>query len=227
MKKILKPTRNILWIIFGCLLLSSVSLAYGKRSLSVDPSSLVSWGGTVNTGETITVNVTVTDVGYLYNWQVRIYFDNSLINCTDAYLPPGNAFDGMSPIWAKDIKNDHNVTHGYVQCGASVIPMNVGTANVTGVGTLCKINFTAGEEIGISPLEFSEPYSLQGDTFLVYVLPPNYMEEGLIDLDEITDGDVEVVPEFPLFITPLFMIATIVVIVLLKKGLPKKRLVIR
>jgi len=107
-------------------------------------------------GETFTITVAVADIENLYIWQIQIFFDPTLLNCTGAWYPLGHVFDGkpMVPV-TPVIDNDvGSVLHGATLMGVDFF---------TGSGTLCQIEF---EVLGIGScgLNFSEPYG--ADTFL-------------------------------------------------------------
>lgn len=150
-------------------------------------TSLVAEEGTVIVREAVTVNITVTNITNLMSWRIRLFYDISLVNCTAAWLPDDNVFAGKDPFWNWDVA----VRDGRwcVQVGASIVPLLSGFFN--GSGTICRLNFTAQEKMGVSALEFSKPY---GEfTFLMYATPPNYTETGYIHLDKISDGCIEVI----------------------------------
>lgn len=156
------------------------TISSGDTSLSVQ-------GGTMQMGETITVSVTVTNVVNLMSWRIRLFYDVSLVNCTAAWLPTENVFAGKNPFFGSRVGVRDN--RWCVQVGSSIVPFLYGTFN--GSGALCKLNFTAQQEVGISTLEFSEPYGEY--TFLMYATPPNYTETGYISIDEVSDGVICVV----------------------------------
>ena len=187
-----KVTRIMLILLVISIFEFSFSESYaGATTFSSTGDSLVAGKGTVIVKETVTVNVTVTNVTNLMSWRIRVFYDVSLVNCTAAWLPDDNVFAGKNPFW--DWRVDFRDGRWCVQMGASIIPLLSGVFN--GSGTLCRLNFTAHETLGVSALEFSKPY---GEfTFLMYATPPDYTETGYIPLDEISDGSVEVVQPPP------------------------------
>lgn len=156
-------------------------------TVSSDNISLDVQGGSVGIGETITVSVAVTNVAHLMSWRIRLFYDVSIVNCTAAWLPSENVFAGKDPFFGSDV--DVRENRWCVQVGSSIVPFLYGTFN--GSGTLCRLNFTAQQKLGISTLEFSNPYGEY--TFLMYATPPDYTETGIICVDEVSDGTINVV----------------------------------
>ena len=154
---------------------------------SFDNISLDVQGGSVEIGEKITVSVAVTNVINLMSWRIRLFYDVSMVNCTAAWLPSENVFAGKDPFFGSDVGVREN--RWCVQVGCSIVPFLYDTFN--GSGTLCRLNFTAQQKLGISALEFSEPYGEY--TFLMYATPPNYTETGYIPVDEVSNGIINVV----------------------------------
>lgn len=128
------------------------------------------------------VNVTVSNVTDLYSWQIKVYFDEEILqfeNETGANIPVlGNlVVDKDNIFWNKRIfkpsavvKSDNNTgkIRRYVLFGAMLLGDVPG---VNGSGVLCQLNFT-GVSTGSSYLNFSRPYGLEGgvalaDTFLL------------------------------------------------------------
>lgn len=184
-----KTALIIMIIIFILSMFGSISKVNSVKASTISSSDtlLSVQGGTVKMGETITVSVTVTNVINLMSWRIRLFYDISLVNCTMAWLPNENVFAGRNPFFGSRVGVRDN--RWCVQVGSSIIPFLYGTFN--GSGTLCKLNFTAQEEMGISTLEFSEPYGEY--TFLMYAVPPNYTETGYIPVDEVSNGIIHVV----------------------------------
>lgn len=148
--------------------------------------------GTTPALSTFTVRINFTGgVTYLYNWQVRVYWtDATLLNCTNAWLPSGHVFDGMSPIFSYNVDN----ATGFVQMGASVIPSMVGVVTAdTGILGEFELQIQLPEP-GYGAcfecdLEFSEPYD--EDTFLLYAEPPEYTTTGTITPVDYDNGHYE------------------------------------
>jgi len=97
-------------------------------------------------GQFFTVNITIANVSNLAYWQVRLGFDPSIINCTNATVPPDNIFKGylQEPVvWSI------NNTEGFIR-----IENKLGqSGGVSGSGTLFQAKFKALSE-GTSGLNF-------------------------------------------------------------------------
>jgi len=153
--------------------------------------------------EPFTVNVTITNVTNMFCWQVKIYYDTAILNCTEAEFPTDHVFAGKTffPVPA--------IEQNYVLVGASLAY----EADVfSGNGTLCQITFI-GKAVGTSLLEFD-------------VEETYYTDYDLNILDATTeDGNITVVPEFPpSLIIPLFILVTLAATVLVKTAWFKRRL---
>lgn len=196
----------VTYMIMVLLFLFSVAVT----SVDATPTTLEIEPQTITVGPPVPtdlflINITVNDVTDLYFWQVKIFYDSTILNCTSASLPSyhvfaGKVFQGPNVLIEKD-----NVIVGATLMGAET--------PFTGSGVLCQIEFK-GIAIGTSYLNFSRPYD--EDTYLFDDMP--------ISVESIVDGSVTVIPEFPSFIVmALFMIATIAAAFLTAKGQLKKR----
>ncbi len=145
-------------LILVCLLLSFPTILNGVKAVNgttlyVDPAMVQD----VAVGETFKINLSVADVVALYTWQIKLWFDPSVLNCTEAAYPTaGGIFDGK-PIVPVSPEIDN--IEGYVLFGASL----VGFDSASGSGILCEITFEVSA-IGESTIEFSE---YGGNTFLL------------------------------------------------------------
>ena len=200
------------------LLAFSVSRVYGGYSTAIvatDPPSVE----IPSVGETVTVNVTVAEVTGLVNWQVKIDFNISVVNCTGAWFPPDHVFKGAEDAGLTIVAPPPEIYHidnkWYVMYGCTFVPY--GEWSFNGTGVLCQINFT-GLAVGNSSLQLGLPPP-PGETCLL-----TWNGTDLVDiLSESVDGEVIVVPEFPAFtLVALFMIATIVAVILGIKSWSKK-----
>jgi nitrous oxidase accessory protein len=101
---------------------------------------------------TITVDVMVANVEDLWAWQVILYYNTTLLNCTDAWYPKGHVFDGKP---FAPLSPEINATDGYIFFGNTL--MGKETTTFYGSGILCTIQFKA-LKLGTSFLNFSLPY---------------------------------------------------------------------
>ena len=93
----------------------------------------------VKPGDTFTVNVTVSDVQGLFNWQVAIEYNTTIINCTDIWVPEDNVFQGKNPIIPEKEFYSFPSGYGFVVYGATILS---GAVDVSDTGVLCSMNFT-------------------------------------------------------------------------------------
>ena len=100
----------------------------------------------VGSGYKFNTTVELYNVTGLFAWQVRVYFNNTLLNATNAYYHPEEPIHNVDHVTVDPIiKNDYNSTHGYIQFGISAIYPDY--VNVTaedypiGVG-ICFLEFT-------------------------------------------------------------------------------------
>lgn len=158
---------------------------------------------TPNVNETFNVTIMVVNITDLYGWQVKLYYNASIIKCINAFYPSDYVFAGKTvvPVDAV-IKNEGN---GSVLYGCSLL----GAATTfNGTGKLCTFTFN-GTEIGISTLHFSQPYG--EDTFL-------WDSNANLIPAEVTDATVNVIPEFAVPLI-LALVASTAVVTLKKKWL--------
>ena len=97
------------------------------------------------------MNITVADVTNLYGWQFKLYFLNTILNCTNiAEGPFLNSAGFTFPIF--DIQNNFNTTHGRVLAACTLTGAGV-SANGTGVVATLTFNATT---LGDSPIVLQE-----------------------------------------------------------------------
>ncbi|MCK4443521.1 MAG: right-handed parallel beta-helix repeat-containing protein, partial [Thermoplasmata archaeon] len=124
----------------------TVSFTYspeiGGTVISVTPSTME-----IPRGSTGDVAVEVSNVSDLLAWQVVLYFNGTIMNATEAWLPGGHVFEGQDfveagPVWGED----------YVMYSVSLLGSDW---TFNGSGTLCFIRFQ-GLTPGSSTLRFDE-----------------------------------------------------------------------
>ena len=135
---------------------TTVVQANTPTTLSIIPQNIIN--PSISPGSIIVINASVIDIVELYTWQVKIFFDYTLLYCTGAWYPSDHVFAGQSMVpVTPEINNDE----GYLVHGASLMG---DVTPFTGNGTLCQIEFEVLDR-GSCGLNFSEPYG--GDTFLI------------------------------------------------------------
>jgi len=105
----------------------------------------------VAVSDVFTVNVTVTNVTDLYSWEIKLFFDPTILNCTSAWYPDDNVFAGKEIVLLEPVIDN---IEGSVLYGCSLLGEEQETFN--GNGTLCQIQFRAISR-GDSSLEFAGP----------------------------------------------------------------------
>lgn len=128
-------SRMMLVLLFG-MGISFIPAYATETKVSVVPTYVMA-----SPGETFTVNITVSDVTDLYAWQVVIEYNNTVLNCTAAWLPEDNIFQGKTIITVEPSIHDFE-TYAFVVYGAGLLTE---TVDVSGVGILCSLNFTVLE----------------------------------------------------------------------------------
>jgi hypothetical protein len=204
--------KNIVAVLF--LLLVATGLLLSKTYAGVprlmSPGDFTVPSDTRYVGDVFNVTITVADVQHLYSWQVKLLFNNTILNCTGIAYPPVHIFSGHAIIPVDPIID--NIA-GSALTGSSLV--GVDYVNVTGVGNVINFEFEA-LATGTSLLNFSRPYG--GDTFLI----DDTIQGNIINVT-LVDGNIDViVPEFNVpALTFLFMFTTLIIMVVARKALPK------
>ena len=165
--------------------------AHPDAVISVDPSYLE-----VDIGETFTVNVNISNVEDpgLYGYELKIYYNDTLLDATDAEYPSGHFLDGAAVFETPPIFEDNYVLIGAIFLGD--VP------GATGSGVLATFEFN-GTSAGDVSLE------IKG----VVLLDPDGIEMGY----SVNDGSVTVIPEFTSALMIFMFMAITLVVVMLKK----------
>ena len=137
----------------------------GGTMVRVDPAN---YKATI--GDTFKVNITVLGVENLTCWEFKLYFKNTVLNCTSAAEGPFLK-SGGSTFFTYSINNKYNSTHGFVLAGCSLLGSNV---SVSGSGTMATITFKAAN-LGVTTLHLAG--TLLGDTNI----PPKPIPHTAID----------------------------------------------
>lgn len=141
--------------------------AQTTATMFVDPASIVNTNLGPSNNFTVTINV--TDLADLYTWQIKLWFDPLIVECTDAYYPPGHVFFGMQMI---PVTPEIDNTQGYVVFGASLLTP---TGIDVDLGVLCAMDFHV-LDIGSSNLTLDDVDSFLLDSNLDDI--PAIFEEG-------------------------------------------------
>jgi len=153
--------------------------------MMVKPPSIIDTA--LGPGTDVTINASVANVVNLGMWQILLYFNPAVLNCTSASYPADHVFAGKSYIPVDPVIDN---VGGSVSFGCCLM----GIDTFSGSGTLCQIKFKVMSR-GDSTLVFSRPYGL--DTLME-------SPEGLIEPVTLQDGyfdNREAVPTYTLTIT--------------------------
>jgi hypothetical protein len=133
--------------------------AEGSTTVQVAPSTTIA-----GAGATFTLDVIVTDVTDLAVWEFRLFYLNTILNCTNITEGPFLKADG-STFFDSTIRNAYNATHGWLDAGSTLLGQVPG---VNGTGPLAIITFQT-VAAGDTPLQFSNDPIV---TFLLDASPP-------------------------------------------------------
>jgi len=200
-KNVQNKKTEIVCMVTFLLILSSMSIPHGAAQpssvVAVVPQTLtVGEEGVPLPTDPFTVNITIANVVNMYGWQVKIYFDAAILNCTGAVYPTDHVFAGKQFIPVAPM-----IGPDYIMFGASLYyEEDVFSGN----GTLCQITFI-GKAVGTSDLEFNAQ-----DTYLL-----DYELETIDNTTE--EGNVIVIPEFPPSLTALLLIIATLTAAILSK----------
>jgi hypothetical protein len=161
---------------------------------------------------TYTVKINVSSTSAFAGYQFYIYWNRTYINATSIVETPPAAWSvykaGAGLVW------NFNATHGRIE--RAVLDTHSPLVSVTGTFQVMTITFKIIKDSSPSTVV---PIDLDYDnTFIADAngdpITPFYAH----------DGDITVVPEFPVFlIIPLFMALTLAAVLLRKKSLLKTR----
>ena len=188
--------------LFLALILTSVTLTLTsaqQTTVRIVPASQT----VPNVGLTFSVNVTVENVENLYGYEFKLYYPNDVLNGTGVTEGPFLKTGGIPTLFSVAKFTDHyNATHGLsnVLC----LRMQGDAPGVNGSGTLATITFKSTATNGprilhLADIKLSDP------------TPASIPFTA-------ADGEVTVVPEFPIaLVLPLLIVSTLLAIVFGKR----------
>jgi hypothetical protein len=162
-------------IIIALTVLSLITPLYTTHAEGSTTIQLVPSTTTVGSGTTFTLDVTVTDVTDLAVWEFRLFYLNTILNCTNITEGPLLKAGG-STFFDSTIRNAYNATHGWLLAGSTLLGQVPG---VNGTGTLATITFQT-VAAGDTPLQFSNDPLV---TFLLDSSPPPRHSIPFITID--------------------------------------------
>jgi len=125
----------ILLIVLSMTISLKTTGATGSATIQLVPQT-----STVEGGTTFTVNLTVTNVTNLAVWEFRLFYLNTILNCTNAVEGPFLGTGGSPQYFTFNVTSAYNATDGCLLFGATLIGPVPG---VNGSGTLATITFQA------------------------------------------------------------------------------------
>jgi hypothetical protein len=192
----------------GMIILTLFIASYASRALAIATVSsvnVVPSATTVGLGQTVTVNVTVTNATApgIYSYQLTLTYNNTLLNATTATIPSDHM---LKPASAANIfildAGTIDQTAGTVTFALTLLGTEAGK---TGNGTLVTVTFTGLLE-GNSTIDLP-----QADLILVDA------DTNTITGYEINPLTLQVVPEFTIAVMIAAMVLSSAAAVVLKK----------
>lgn len=131
------------------LLLASILPVYisyaASTTIAVNPQNIY-----VNIGATFSVDINITNVSNLASWQFKLYFLNSIVNCTG--VTEGSFLNSVGgTFFNENVTNNFNGTYGRILAYCSIF----GASSANGSGVLARAYFQS-LEAGDSSLQLSE-----------------------------------------------------------------------
>jgi hypothetical protein len=127
--------------------LSGGAMTEGGASVLVDPSST-----TVFKGEVFTVNVKVTSVTDLRGWEFKLYWNSTLLNCTDFVIQTPTEWQGKAQNYGEGLEAGYNATHARLWIAQAA---NYPAPSFNGSMTLATLTFQA-LQTGTTPLTLAD-----------------------------------------------------------------------
>jgi len=120
----------------------------------IDPSAIID--ETMVPGKNFTVTVRIADVENLFAYELKVYYNNTILNATKAarpagqFLEPSDPANQFIPKW--EVKNNFNATHGRIWLSFTLLSPE--TAR-TGSGALVEITYNV-IGVGFTPIELAD-----------------------------------------------------------------------
>ncbi len=115
--------------------------------IAVDPSQ-----STVFKGQTFVVNVMLSNVNDLHGWQLKLYWNSTVINCTNATVVTPTVWQGYTQDYGPGIEANYNSTHArFYKAEAAKYP----APSFNGSTTIATLTFQA-TETGATSLSLQE-----------------------------------------------------------------------
>jgi len=197
--------KALLFIALGLMLfnLSAVPLGFGQETQLevVAPTTAI----LVTTQFDVDINL--VNVANLYTWQIKLYYNATVLRWMNATYPPGHVFEGK--LFVPIIPfNGTDVDGTFILFFASLQGPQPG---FNGSGALCRISFEA-KAVGSSTLIFSRPLGADGDTWLgkddlLFNIPFTVIERDASNPITAVGDDIRLPSAISISVAPLLVIA--------------------
>ena len=192
-----RTTTSVLILVFALALISLRPVKAQEATVYVSPAAYTA----SNVGSTFSVNISVQDVKNLYGWEFKLYYPNSILNGTTVTEGPFLKAGGQQTYFlVSNFTDDYYTTQG--RLSVLCLRVNPDAPGVDGNGVLATITFNSTSRNGPEGLHLAD----------VKLSDPNATRIPCVTVD----GEVTVVPEFPLTL-PLLMILPLAAIALRKR----------
>jgi len=161
--------------------------AQSTTILAVDPLTYTA----PYVGHIFSLNITIANVTDLYGYEVRVWYNTTILDGLSVYLPTGHFLTPSDPanifVAAKEVNDAYNATHGRIWVAVALLAPEPAKS---GSGVLFTIMFkVTSQEGGLSPIEIWTP-GFPYPSKLVSNIPP-YKEPPGIPHSAL-DGEVTV-----------------------------------
>ena len=153
------------------LLMGTLTLAFNTQTARADGTQveIVAPTTDIPVSTKFNVDINVSDVTNLDAWQIKLYYNETVLNWVNITLPPGHVFDGRiyGPGGPVNLR-DPIARATYIMYSESLQGYPYWIPRFNGSGILCRIFFEA-KAAGTSNLVFSRPLGCvdpNGDTWL-------------------------------------------------------------
>jgi len=158
-------------------------------------------------GNALTANVCVSDVFNLYAYQLKLYYNSTVLNGTSVADGPFLEGSGQTPFFYIEAFTDHyNSTYGIVWIDSTLVGNVLG---VDGNGTLATIKFNATAPTSATPLSLRD----------MNLSDPNENPIPYIS----SDGTATILPEFTTTIAILTLFLILIPITLIIRKTHKRQ----
>jgi len=206
-RKIVGVILVVLPLVLSCLAILPVH-STPTATMYVEPASI---DGTLDIGDTFTATIMFKDFVDLWTWQVQIFWNQSVINCTGfkyGVKLSDNVYEVLAP-GREYLQNSGGLVPGKLLGTASSLtsPPTTGVTGEAGVGyKLVELYFKVVGYGSTITIDFQDPplrtFWLNSESLVKQ--PCNFIP-----------GTVQTVPEFPAaIILPILMILTLITVIL-------------